>query len=212
MQLYYHLRPSTVQITVRSVVIFSPKEFRTLETMQNKCTRIILGAPLVILLTQSPSKQVYKSQLDVPLRQSPLTCLLSITNQADTALMAQSTNILEREILHLTMEATHMLAVLTMVLVLQATVCHSDSSHLYFAPYSVFFRLTLISICLSMICHQDNILLITAVLFKIHQLTSQGKSITFIWIPSHVGIPQHEQAQQQKPAPVSIPTEISNPV
>jgi len=40
--------------------------------------------------------------------------------------------------------------------------------------------------------HQDNIQLITSTLFKLQQLSEQGKSVTLMWIPSHVGIQHNE--------------------
>nr|XP_027234054.1 uncharacterized protein LOC113825424 [Penaeus vannamei] len=40
--------------------------------------------------------------------------------------------------------------------------------------------------------HQDNIQLITSTLFKFQQLSEQGKSVTLMWIPSHVGIQHNE--------------------
>lgn len=42
----------------------------------------------------------------------------------------------------------------------------------------------------------DNIRLITTILFKLQQLTEQGKAINFMWIPSHSGIKQNDQADR----------------
>lgn len=39
----------------------------------------------------------------------------------------------------------------------------------------------------------DNIRLDTSTLFRLQQLARQGKSVSFMWIPSHTGIEQNEQ-------------------